>query len=140
MPISKKSAESPGASFTSTCSSTSYKFMVLEAATDADIRWCLKHVVFFYSFHSCDGLADLLRSMFPDSTIAEKFCLQKDKCAYFINYVIAPHFRPTLMNNVKDSEFYAVSFDETLIQMGQMDLVVNNWENVVDKVCTHYLD
>ena len=44
------------------------------------------------------------------------------------------------MNNVKDSEFYAVSFDETLIQMGQMDLVVNNWENVVDKVCTHYLD
>ena len=114
--------------------------MVLEAATDADIRWCLKHVVFFYSFHSRDGLADLLRSMFPDSTIAEKFCLQKDKCAYFINYVIAPHFHPTLMNNVKDSEFYAVSFDETLIQMGQMDLVVNNWENVVDKVCTHYLD
>ena len=129
MPISKKSAESPGASFTSTCSSTSYKFMVLEAATDADIRWCLKHAVFFYSFHSCDGLADLFRSMFPDSTIAEKFCLQKGKCAYFINYVIAPHFRPTLTNNVKDSEFYAVSFDEssnTLMQMGQMDLVVNN--------------
>ena len=129
MPISKESAESPGASFTSTCSSTSYKFMVLEAATDADIRWCLKHAVFFYSFHSCDGLADLFRSMFPDSTIAEKFCLQKDKCAYFINYVIAPHFRPTLRNNVKDSEFYAVSFDEssnTLMQMGQMDLVVNN--------------
>ena len=129
MPISKESAESPGASFTSTCSSTSYKFMVLEAATDGDIRWCLKHVVFFYSFHSCDGLADLFRSMFPDSTIAEKFCLQKVYCAYFINYVIAPDFHPTLMNNVKDSEFYAVSFDEssnTLIQMGQMDLLVNN--------------
>ena len=129
MRISKESAESPGASFTSTCSSTSYKFMVLEAATDADIRWCLKHAVFFYSFHSCDGLADLFRSMFPDSTIAEKFCLQEAYCAYFINYVIAPDFRPTLMNNVKDSEFYAVSFDEswnTLIQMGQMDLLVNN--------------
>ena len=94
-----------------------------------------------YSFRSCDGLADLFRSMFPDSNIAEKFCLQKDKCAYFINYGIAPHF-PILMNNVKVSEFYAISFDESLntgIQMGQMDLAVNFWHNVVNKVCTRYL-
>ena len=95
-----------------------------------------------YSFRSCDGLADLFRSMFPDSNIAEKFCLQKDKCAYFINYGIAPHFPSILMNNVKVSEFYAISFDESLntgIQMGQMDLVVNFWHNVVNKVCTRYL-
>ena len=47
------------------------------------------------------------------------------------------------MNNVKDSSFYAISFDEslnTVIQMGQMDIVVNFWENVINKVCTHYLD
>ena len=47
------------------------------------------------------------------------------------------------MNNVKDSEFYAISFDKSLnpvIQMGQMDLLVNFWDNVVNKVCTHYLD
>ena len=62
-----------------------------------------------YSFRLCDGLSDLFSRMFPDSTIAEKFCLQKDKCAYFINYGIAPHFRSILMNNVK---FFAVSFDE----------------------------
>ena len=67
-----------------------------------------------YSFCSCDGLADLFRSMFPDNAIAEKFCLQKDKCAYFINYGIAPHFCSILMNNIKDSEFYAISFDQSL--------------------------
>ena len=74
--------------------------------------------------------------MFPDSTIAEKFCLQKDKSAYFINYDIAPHFRSILMDNVKDSEFYAISFDEslkTVIQTGQMDLVANFWDNVANK-------
>ena len=67
-----------------------------------------------YSFCSCDGLADLFRSMFPDSNIAEKFCLQKVKCTYFINYAIALHFPSILMNNVKDSEFYAISFDGSL--------------------------
>ena len=80
--------------------------------------------------------------MFPDSTIAEKFCSHKDKCAYFINCGIAPHFRSVLTNNIKDSLFYAISFDEslnTVIQMGQMDLV-NFWDNVFNKVCKCYLD
>ena len=107
--VSKGSAESPGASSTSTCSSTLDKFVVPEAATDAEIRWRLKSVVSSYSFLSCDGLADLFRSMFPDSTIAEKCCLQKDKCAYFINYGIAPHIPSILINNVKDSDSTKVS-------------------------------
>ena len=47
------------------------------------------------------------------------------------------------MNNVKDSVFYAISFDEslnTVIQIGQMDLVVNFWDNIINKVCTWYLN
>ena len=114
-----------------------------EAATDADILWCLKIAVSSYSFGSCDGLADMFRNMVPDSTIAEKFCLQKDKCAHFINYGIEPHFCSILMDNIKDSEFYAISFDEslkTVMQVGQMDFVANFWENVAYKVCTYYLD
>ena len=78
MSVSKGFAESPGASSTSTCSSTLDKFLVPEAATtDAEIRWCLKNVVSCYSFRSCDGLADLFRSMFPDSNIAEKFYTER---------------------------------------------------------------
>ena len=71
-PVLKGSAESPGASSTSACSSTLNKFVVPKAATDAEIRWCLKNVVSSYSFRSCDGLSDLFRSMFPDSTITER--------------------------------------------------------------------
>ena len=139
MPMSKGSAESPGTSSTSTCTSTLDKFVVSEAATDAEIMWVLKNVVSFYSFCSCDGLTDLFGGMFPDGTIAEKVCLQKDKCAYFIDYGIAPHFRSILMNNLNDSE---ISIDEslnTVIQMRQTDLLVNFWDNVVRKLCTCYL-
>ena len=85
-----------------------------------------------YSYFLSDALVDLLRSMFLDTTIAEKLCLQKEKRAYFINYIIAPHFRSILVNNVKDPEFYTILFDgstNTVIQMGQMDLVVIFWDN-----------
>ena len=143
MPVSKGSTESPGGSSTSTCSSTLDKFVVPDTATNTEIRWCLKNLMSSYSFRSCDGLADLFRSMFPVSTIAEKFCLQKDKWACFINYGIAPYFHSILINTVKDSEFYAISFNEslnTVIQMGHMDLAVNFWDNVVNKVCTCYLN
>ena len=90
--VSKGSADSTDASCSSTFSSTLDKFVVTEEATDSEIRWCPKYVVSYCSFRSCDGLADRFRSMFPDSTIAEKFCLQKGEWAYFINNGIAPHF------------------------------------------------
>ena len=113
-----------------------------EAAIDAEIRWCLRNLVSFYSVYSGDGLPGLFRSMFPDSTIAEKIYLQKYKYAYSINYGIASNFCSILMNNVKDSQFFAVSFDKclnTVIQIRQMDLNVNFWDNVVNNVCTRYL-
>ena len=114
-----------------------------EAAIDATIRWCLRNLGSSYSFYLGDGLPGLFRSMFPDSTIAEKICLQKYKYAYSINYGIAPHFCSILMNNVKDSELFAISFEKclnTVIQIRQMDLVVNFWDNVVNKVYTCYLN
>ena len=48
-------------------------------------------------------------------------------------------FGSILINSVKKSELYAISFDESLnsvIQMGQIDLVVKFWDNIVNKVCT----
>ena len=122
-PLPKGSVESSGSSSTSIHSSTLDNFAVPEATKDAEIWWCLKNMVFSYSYRSSDGLADLFTSVFPDSTSAEKFFLQKDKCAYFINYGIGPHFRSIFVSNVKNSEFHAVSFDEslnTVIQMGQI--------------------
>ena len=93
-----------------------------DSLTDAEIRWPLKNVLSF-SFRSCDGLSGSFKAMFPDKAFAEKFPLQKDKCAYYLNYGIARHLRSILADEVQKSEYYAASFDESLnlvIQMGQM--------------------
>ena len=85
----------------------------------------------------------LFKAMFPDSAIAEKFSLQKDKCAYYLNYRIASHFRSILVDEVQKSECYSASFDESqnsVIQMGQMDLVVNYWDDVLNQVCAWHLN
>ena len=100
-----------------------------------------------FSLCSCDGLSGLFKAMFPDSAVAdsavETFSLQKDKCTYYFNYGIAPYFQSSLVDEVQKSEYYAASFDESLnsvIQMGQMDLVVSYWDDVLNRVCTRYLD
>ena len=100
-------------------------YFMSDSLTDAEIRWPLKmcYLSLFVSF-PCDGLSGLFKAMFPDKAVAEKFSLQKDKCAYYLNYGIAPHFRSIFADEVQKSEYYAASFDECLnlvIQMGQMD-------------------
>ena len=123
--------------------STLDSYIMSDSVTDAEIRWTLKNVLSCFSFRSCDDLSGLFKAMFLDSAIAEKFSLQKDKCAYYLNYGIAPHFRSILVDEVEKSEYYAASFDESqnsVIQMGQMDLVVNYWDDVLNQVCTRYLN
>ena len=91
---------------------------------------CLMQFAYVMGWLICLGVCFL-------TALAEKFCLQKGKCAYSINYDIAPYFRCILMNDVKDSEFYVILFDEslnTIIQMVQVDLVINFWDNIVNKV------
>ena len=114
-----------------------------DSVTYGEIRWTLKNVLSSFSFRSWDGLSGLLKAMLPDSAVTEKFSLQKDKCAYYLNYGIAPHLRSILVDEVQKSEYYAASFDESLnsvIQIGQMDLVVKYWDDVLNRVCTRYLD
>ena len=117
--------------------------IVAGSTTDAEIRSTLKNVLSSFSYRSCDGLSDLFSSMFPDSEIAQKFSLGKDKCGYYINYRFAPYFRSILAKNLKDSDFFSVSFDESLnsvLQMGQMDVVVSFWDNTLNRVCARYLN
>ena len=110
--------------------------------TDTQIRWTLINVLSYFSLHSCDGLWGLFKTMFPDSAVADS-SLQKDKCAYYLNYGIAPYFQSILVDEIQKSEYYAPSFDESLnlvIKMGQMALAVNCWDDVLNRLCTQYLD
>ena len=125
-------------------SGTLDSFVSDDKVVDAEIRWVLKNVMSTYSFRSSYDIAELFAKMFPDRAIAnaKSFRLKKDKCIYFLNYGIAPHFQSLLLTGVNDSEFYCISFDERLnsvMQKGQMDLVENYWDNAVNQTCTRYL-
>ena len=76
------------------------------------------------SGYRCQNLnlaSGLFKAMFPDSAITEKFFLQKDKCAYYLNYGIAPHFQSILVDEVQKSEHYAASFMKAWIQSFKWD-------------------
>ena len=52
--------------------------------------------------------------MFPDSEIAEKFQLEKAKCAYLIHYGMVPFLKDQLIKKVVVSPFYTFSLDELM--------------------------
>ena len=60
-------------------SKISNSHVMSDSVTDAETRWTLKNVLSSFSFRFCDGLSGLFKAMFPDSAVAEKFSLQKDK-------------------------------------------------------------
>ena len=65
--------------------------------------------------------------MFSDSTIAMQFSVAKTKCAYYLTYGMALHFKDIFLQSLKEVPFYAVSFDESYsnaLKQGQMDLHV----------------
>lgn len=88
------------------------------------------------------GPAELFPLMFPDSDIASKFKMQKDKNAYVVTYGLCPFFQDQLASTLKTCKFFSVSFDESLNQVaqkGQMDIIVRFWNSSTNEVCTRYL-
>ena len=52
--------------------------------------------------------------LFPDSKIAEKMQVEPSKLKYVVNHEIAPYVKEILKNQVIDTVWFVVSFDESL--------------------------
>ena len=82
--------------------------------------------------------------MFPDSEIAQRFSLARDKARYMITYGLAPYFTDNLrsiLTSIDPVPLYSVSFDESMnriLQRGQMDLHVRYWCDTKKIACTRY--
>ena len=90
-----------------------------------------------YSDNSVTGSVNLFQSMFPDGKIASIMELGKDKLKYVVNYGIAPYFTQLLKEQVSSSEWFVVSYDESLnevIQESEMDLVIRFWDSCLNRV------
>ena len=65
-------------------------FLQIKNVTRAEIMWALEILMNNCSYMSCVGKDQLLTSMFPDSSIAQKFQLGKTKASYVICCGLAP--------------------------------------------------
>ena len=56
---------------------------------------------------------------------------------------MAPYFKDTFVQNLKEIPFYSVSFDESynkVMKQGQMDLHIRYWNSKTDRVNIDYLN
>ena len=80
---------------------------------------------------------------FSDSETAKKFSFGRNRCSYFVNFGIAPHFKTMLLHNVQKLPFFYVSFDEYLnkvLQNEQLDIQVRFWDENSVQAKTRYFD
>ena len=81
--------------------------------------------------------------MFSDSNIAKSFQMGRCKSMYLVNYGLAPYLINYLIDKVKGSERFVVSFDEvlnSLTQMCQMNLMLRYFDLTENKVKLSYWD
>lgn len=122
--------------------STVSNFLVKDDVTRAEIIWALNGVMCHSSLRGNAQSAKLFAHMFPDSQIASRFQMQKDKNAYVVSYGLGPYFQEQLSTKVSKCPYFAISFDESLnkvAQKGQMDVVVRFWNDATNEVATRYL-
>lgn len=106
----------------------------------AEILWTLKCVQNHQSFRDNEHTSQLFQNMFWDSNIARQYSLGKTKMAYLTTFGLSPYFKDMLLNNVRQSDFFMVIFDEAfndILQKEQMDILVRFWR--ADEVVTRYL-
>jgi len=110
--------------------------------TKAEIIWAMDGIMNHSSLRGRANSASLFPIMFPDSDIARRMKIQKDKTAYVITYGLSPYFQELLSSTVQNCPNFTISFDESLnkvSQRGQMDIVVRFWNDETNRVSTRYL-
>ena len=69
----------------------------------------------------------MFSTMFQDSPSASKLSLGATKMSYLLNFGITPYFKNLLLDEIKASPYYVLSFDEslnTVLQKEQMDVII----------------
>ena len=81
--------------------------------------------------------------MFTDSEIAKDFQLSCTKLTYITNFGITPYFHQLFIDELKNCNYYSLSFDESLndvTQICQMDINIRFWSKAKQKACVRYFD
>ena len=117
--------------------------LIKQETIKAEIMWTLKVLMSNHSFRSCEEKSSLFTAMFPDSEITRHFSLGRNKVSYNLTYGLAPYVRTLLLDDLKETKFYSLSFDESynkIMKKGQMDLIIGYWDSKTGRVVAPYFD
>ena len=99
----------------STTSATLTQCISRDDVLNAEVLWAIKTVMSHDTMNSSSNTGELLKMMFPDSQIAQKFSCGKIKCLYLITHGLASYFHDRMLASLKDNDVkYKISFDESL--------------------------
>lgn len=107
-------------------------FVTSELVTKAEILYAPAQIVRKGSLRQFELVAELFPIMFPDSQIAKKMSIHKDKLSYVVTHGLGPYLQEELSTYVQKQKYFSISFDESLnkvSQKGQMDLVIRFWRD-----------
>lgn len=110
--------------------------------TKTEVLWAAFCVSTHTSTRSGEKAIDLFPLMFPDSSVASKLKMHKDKISYSVTYGLGPYFSNLTASKVRRSPIFALSIDECLNEISQkqqLDIMVNYWDVQENRVGTSYL-
>lgn len=120
---------------------TVVKFFNCDEVTTSEILWALHVIDSHLSMSSGGKSIEIMKSMFPDSKIAQNITLQRNKLTYIIVYGLAKYFYKELEDDVLKSHCFSISFDESLNQVSQkeqMDICIHYWSNSKNEILSCY--
>ena len=92
------------------------------------------------STRNSDNLGNVFAVMFPDSKIAKNSSLGRTKYGYSINYGLGPYFKGLTIHDIKKTDVFCVSFDESLNSDPVFrNVYVHNFDSVENEVKVRYL-
>lgn len=117
------------------------KWMNTTEVLKAEILWAINKVVTHSSNRSAALSSDLFPLLFPDSMIAKKFSMKKDKTAYVVSFGLGPYFADKMKLRVKNKSYFAISIDESLNKVSvkaQLDVIVRFYSDTDKNLNTEY--
>ena len=108
---------------------------------EAHIVWALNCIKNGYSDNSADDFWNVLRRIYPNDKVPEKFQMGRKKPMYVVNYGLFPYFKQSVKDLILKSPFIVALFDEILnktSQKSEMDLHVRYWDVNEKKVVVRY--
>ena len=108
----------------------------------AEVLWTLKVVMCHYSINNCNDISATFEAMLPDSGFATTFTCGAAKCAYLSCFGLAPYFHEQLVDMVRSTACYLISFNECMNRISQnkkMHFIIRYWDGNTNKVAVPWV-